>query len=216
MIRILMRLIIISLLFLFLGNPVFAASVTNLQPSKGGKLPVISLQVPKDPSEKMYLGLSEGEFFKIPEIKADAVVIKIFNVYCPGCQTTAEVMTDLYHQIENNPACKDRIKLIGIGVGNSPLEVEVFKERHKVPFPIFPDEDLKIHEALGEVRIPFFIAIKMQGDGSHQIVHTHLGGPTNAKALLDLMAEAYGMKQEDLLIREAAASPLEFLYKWIP
>jgi len=208
-----MRLVIIPLLLLPLSNPTFAASATTLPPAKGGTLPVINLQVPKDPAEKMYLGLSGSGFFRIPQIRAQAVVIKIFNVYCSICQSTAEAMTDLYHQIENNPNFKNRIKLIGIGAGNSPLEVEVFKETYKVPFPIFPDEDFRIHKALGEVRTPSFIAIKMERDGSHEIVHTYLGGLTNARAFLDLVAEAYGIKQEDLLIKEVAASPVESLPK---
>ncbi len=210
MIKIFMRFVIISLLLLSLGKSILAASTTSLPPAKGGTLPVINLQVPKDPAEKMYLGLSGSGFFRIPQIKAQAVVIKIFNLYCPVCQSTAAAMTELYHQIENNPNFKNRIKLIGIGAGNSPLEVEVFKETYKVPFPIFADEDFRIHKVLGEVRTPFFVALKMEKDGSHEIVHTHLGGLTNARAFLDLMVEAYGIKQEDLLIKEAISSPNEF------
>lgn len=119
-------------------------------------------------------------------------------------------MTELYNQIENNPNLKGKIKLIGIGAGNSLLEVEVFKQNHDIPFPIFPDEDYKIHKALGEVRTPFFMAIKMEKDGSHEIVHTHLGGLTDSRAFLDLVVEAYGIKQEDLLIKEAISSPPGF------
>lgn len=192
--------------FLLANGATFA---TNSIPVKGGKLPTINLQVPKNPDEKTYLGLSSGGYFRIPQIKAQAVVIKIFNLYCPICQSTASAMSELYRQIENNPDLKGKMKLIGIGAGNSLLEVEVFKQNHDIPFPIFPDEDYKIHKALGEVRTPFFMAIKMEKDGSHEIVHTHLGGLTDARAFLDLMVEAYGIKQEDLLIKEAASSPNE-------
>jgi peroxiredoxin len=192
--------------FLLVNGATFA---TNSIPVKGGKLPTINLQVPKNPDEKTYLGLSSSGYFRIPQIKAQAVLIKIFNLYCPICQSTAAAMTELYHQIENNPNLKDKIKLIGIGAGNNLLEVEVFKQNHDIPFPIFPDEDFKIHKTLGEVRTPFFIATKMTGDGSHEIVYTHLGGLTDARAFLDLMIEAYGIKHEDLLIKEAASSPNE-------
>ena len=208
-----MRLAMIPLLLLLLFNQTLAASSTTSPPVKGGKLPMINLQIPKDSNEKMYLGLSGSGFFRIPQIRAQAVIIKIFNLYCPICQSTAEAMTDFYHQIQNNPNFKNKIKLIGIGVGNSPSEVEVFKETYKVPFPVFPDEDFRIHKALGEVRTPFFIAIKIERDGFHEIVHTHLGGLTDVKAFLDLMAEAYGVKLEELLIKEAAASPVESLPK---
>ena len=202
--KILWYLVFITLLFLALSGSVLAATSS---PVKGGKLPVINLPIPKNSDEKSYLGLSGDGFFKVHQIKANGVLIKIFNLYCPICQSTAAAMAELYRQIEHNPDLKDKIKLIGIGAGNNLLEIEVFKQNHNIPFPIFPDENFKIHQALGEVRTPFYIAIKMYGDGSNEIVHTHLGGLTDAKAFLDLMVAAYGMKQEDLLIKEAASSP---------
>jgi len=202
-ILILSVLVILSLTF---HPTAFAVNVSLL---KGEKLPAINLPVPKNSDEKIYLGLSGGGVFKISQVKAQAVLIKIFNLYCPICQSTAGVMTEIYKQIENNPDLKGKIKLIGIGAGNNFLEVEVFKQNHNISFPIFPDEDFTIHKAFGEVRTPFFIAVKMEGEGSPEIIHTHLGGLTDARAFLDLMVEAYGIKKEDLLIKEAASSPKE-------
>jgi len=201
--------VIISLLLPSLGNPIFAADA-RLTPAKGGKFPAISLPIPKDSDEKNYLGLSGEGLFKIPQIKAEGILIEILNTYCPICQSTASAMGELYRQIENNPDLKDKIKLIGIGVGNNVLEAEVFKQTYNVPFPIFADENYEIHQALGEIRTPFFIALKMNGDGYQEIVHTHLGGLTDARAFLDLMVEAYGIRQEDLLIKKAS-SPIESL-----
>ena len=198
-------LIAIFLLSLTIHGPAFAV---DSSPAKGGKFPGISLPIPKDSDEKNYLGLSGKGPFKIPQIKAEGVLVQIFNTYCPICQTTASVMGELYRQIENNPDLKDKIKLIGIGVGNNALEAEVFKQTYHIPFPIFPDENYEIHQALGEVRAPFFIALKINRDGHQEIVHTHLGGFTDARGFLDLMVEAYGIKQEDLLIRQAS-SPIE-------
>ena len=201
------RVLILSLLvilFLPFHTTSFAANASLM---KGEKLPAINLPIPQNSDEKTYLGLSGEGVFKISQVKAQAVLIKIFNLYCPICQSTAGVMTEIYKQVENNPNLKGKIKLIGIGAGNNLLEVEVFKQNHNISFPIFPDEDFTIHKALGEVRTPFFIAVKMEGGGSPEIIHTHLGGLTDARAFLDLMVEAYGIKKEDLLIKEAASSP---------
>ena len=199
--------LVIVLFFLAFGGFGLGATATHLPPAKGGKLPVINLKIPKDPVQRTYLGLTGNGYFKIPQIKADAIIINIFNLYCPICQSTVSAMTEIYHWIEDNPKIKDKIKLIGIGVGNSLLEVEVFKQDNNIPFPVFPDENFEIHQALGEVRTPFFIAIKLEKDGFHEIVHTHLGGLTDPRAFLDLMVEAYGMKREDLLIKETALLP---------
>jgi peroxiredoxin len=186
----------ILLLSLALGGPAFAADSTL---AKGGKLPAIRLPIPTDSDEKIYLGLSGEGFFEIPKIKAEGVLIKIFNVYCPVCQSSALAMAKLHRQIENNPGLKNKIKLIGIAAGNTPTEVEVFKQTHNIFFPIFPDEDLTIHNLLGEVRIPSFIAIRIEKNGSHEIVHTHLGGLTDTTLFLASMVEACGIKLEGVL-----------------
>ncbi len=169
---------------------------------------MINLPIPKNPNEKFYLGLSGDGFFKIQQIKANAMLIKIFNLYCPVCQSTASAMAELYHQIENHPDLKEQMKLIGIGAGNSLYEVEVFKQTHHIPFPIFPDEDYRIHKVLGEVRTPFFIATKMNRDGSQEIVHTHLGALTEVQAFMDSMLEAYGIHKEELRKKERLATTL--------
>jgi len=200
------RKIIIILLFLSFSTSILAASTSTPPPAKGEKLPIISLPIPKIPNEKTYLGLSGDGSFRISQIKAQAVLIKVFNLYCPICQSTTMAMNELYDQIENNPNLKGKIKLIGIGAGNSLLEVEVFKQNHKIPFPIFADEDFKIHKSLREVRIPFFIAIKIERDGPPEIVYTHLGGLTEPGAFLDLMLEAYGMDHEVSLKKEKIAT----------
>lgn len=191
----------ILIFFLSMSSRAFCANV-NSEPKKGGRLPSITLPVPKNSGEKIYLGLSGEGTFKIHQIKAKVILIKIFNLYCPICQSTASAMVELYRQIENHTDFTGKIKLIGIGAGNSQSEIEVFKQNNNIPFPIFPDQDFVIHKALGEVRIPFFVAIKMNRDRSHEIVHTHLGGFTDIVGLLDLMYEAYGIPQEDLQRKE--------------
>jgi hypothetical protein len=50
-------------------------------PAVGSTLTPIKLLVPDDPQAKSYLGLSVGKYFTIPEIKAEVVIIEIFNMY---------------------------------------------------------------------------------------------------------------------------------------
>ena len=167
-------------------------------PLKGGKLPEINLPIPKNPNEKEYLGLSGTGFFKIPQIKAKGVMIKIFNLYCPICQAIASEMNEIYQNIENNPDLMGKIKIIGIGTGNSLYEVEVYRKKNNVLYPLFPDTDFSIHKALGEVGIPYFIATKMDGEGSHEVVHTQLGGFNGAGSFLELILDTYGFKGKGL------------------
>ena len=162
-------------------------------PVKGGVLPMINLPIPKTPAEKSYLGLSGDGLFKIPQIKSKVVIVEIFSMYCPYCQKDAPKINELYQAIENNNDLKNKIKLIGIGAGNSSYEVEIFKKIYTVPFPLFSDKDFILHKTLGEVRTPYFIAIKINDDGTHQIVHAQLGGFQGAGPFLELILKASGL-----------------------
>jgi hypothetical protein len=55
--------------------------VAKSPPKTGGVLPEINLPAPKDLGQRNYLGLLGGGLFKIPQIKADAVIIEIFSMY---------------------------------------------------------------------------------------------------------------------------------------
>jgi thiol-disulfide isomerase/thioredoxin len=187
----LISLTVLTLLFSIVLLPAMAA---NKPPEKGEQLPVINLPIPKNPEERNYLGLSGSGSFKIPQIKAKVVVIEIFSMYCPHCQKDAPGINELYRLIENNPDIKSKIKLIGIGAGNSPYEVEVFKKTYNVPFPLFPDKDFTIHQVCGEVRTPYFMLVKINDDGTHQIVHAQLGNFPGAEPFLDLVLKASGLK----------------------
>ena len=50
-------------------------------PVEGGVLPDIVLATPKSPEHQEYLGIAGKEAFKIPEIKAEVVIIEIFSMY---------------------------------------------------------------------------------------------------------------------------------------
>ncbi len=171
------------------------ALASNLPPAKGGVLPLIKLPAPKDPGEKSYLGLSGSGFFTIPQIKAKVVIIEIFSMYCPQCQKIAPGMDELYHLIESNPDLKSKIKLIGIGAGNSRYEVEVFKKTYNTPFPLFPDNEFAIHKALGEVRSPYFIAVKINKDRTHEVVHSELDSFKEAHAFLESIISVSGLNE---------------------
>jgi thiol-disulfide isomerase/thioredoxin len=179
--------------FSVLDLPVFAA---KKPPAEGGPLPVIKLPIPKSSEEKNYLGLKGEGSFTIPQIKAKVVIIEIFSMYCPYCQKEAPTVNELYNAIENNPDLKGKIKIIGIGAGNTPMEVDVFRKKFQTAFPLFPDVDYSIHKVCGEVRTPYFIGVKINENGSHEVIYSRLGSIEDANKFLDLILQRSATKKE--------------------
>ena len=159
----------------------------------GDVLPELKLSIPKTPAHKEYLGLTGKDSFRIPEIKADVVIVEIFSMYCPHCQKEAPVLNKLYTMIENHPTAKGKVKMIGIGAGNDTFEVDFFKKKFEVAFPLFDDEEYIAHQACGKPGTPFFAVVKKNDDGSAKVVHTQLGGFENPETFLQTVLEKSGL-----------------------
>ncbi|MDM8538860.1 TlpA disulfide reductase family protein, partial [Desulfobacterales bacterium HSG17] len=171
--------------------------------TKGDILPSIKLVFPDNDQYREYLGISEGKSFSVPQIVSDLVIIEIFSMYCPHCQREAPLVNSFYDKLANDPDLKNRIKLIGIGVGNSDYEVNFFKKKYDIKFPLFSDPDFKYYEQIGEVRTPFFIGIKIAKDKDKDkdkdddkafVFHTHKGGMENVD---DFLADILNQDVQD-------------------
>ena len=162
-------------------------------PAPGEPFPALKLAVPAERAHRAYLGLSAGDFFEVPQVKARVLIVEIMSMYCPFCQKEAPVINELYRLIEDNPRLKGTVKLIGIGAGNSPYEMKVFREKYEVPFPLIPDRDFAVHAALGEVRTPYFIGVRVE-KGVSTVFYSKAGGFDEAKPFLDEMLRLSGLQ----------------------
>lgn len=177
------------------GSVSSAFCATAQPPPEGGVLPNVTLPVPPDAAEASYLGVESKKSFNIPEIKADVVIVEIFSMYCPYCQKEAPILNHLYEDIAKDEAVRNKVKLVGIGAGNTPFEVKTFKEKYKVPFPLFADADFSLHQVFGDVRTPYFMVIKINRDGSHKVIYSEAGSIGSPQDFLKLVLKKAGMKQ---------------------
>jgi peroxiredoxin len=186
-----MFLLIIVLSLMFSGVHVLQAEST---PAKGDSFPEITLPVPANMSEREYLGVTGEGSFRISQIKADLVILEIFSMYCPYCQKEAPNVNELYNLIDKRPDLKNRIKIIGVGAGNTPSEVDTFRKRYDIRFPLFSDESFTVHEAVGEVRTPYFFVLKMTPDRSNKVVYSRVGSVQDPGRFLDTILKEAGIK----------------------
>jgi peroxiredoxin len=161
----------LSIIIICLSLPDFLALADSVKPLKeGDELPLIQLSAPETLEERNYLGIEQEDFFTIPKIKANVVIVYFFSFYCRFCAQQVELVNELYRVIGKNPDLKKKIKLIGIGIGNTSMEVDEYKETYRVPFPLIPDTDFSIHKACGEVTTPYFFVVRIKEDGTHRVV----------------------------------------------
>jgi peroxiredoxin len=136
----------------------------------------IDLAVPERSTDMEYLGLAKGKTFKIGQVKANLLLVEIFSMYCPICQAEAPKVNKLYQSLKKNSKHAEKTKVLGIGTGNSQYEVDVFKKRFEIPFPLVPDPKFSMEKALNtKIRTPTFIAAKILPSSHLKIVYTHVG-----------------------------------------
>jgi peroxiredoxin len=144
-------------------------------PAAGELLVGIRLDAPETTDTRAYLGLTEGGSFDPTTIAGQLLIIEIFSMYCPHCQREAPAVNRLYQAIEASETLRGRVKMIGIGVGNSAYEVDHFRKHYQVAFPLFPDEDFVVHKSVGEVRTPFFIISDIGSKDRGRVLWTGAG-----------------------------------------
>lgn len=188
----------------FIGMMAFIAALigggvslgaSTAPPPEGGTLPDFTLPAPQEAQHRTYLGLQGESAFAIPDIKAEVVIIELFSMYCPHCQREAPTVNEIYARIEADAKLKDKVKIIGIGIGNSAYEVAHFRKTYTIPFPLFADGDFALHKMLGEVRTPYFIGVRIKEDGSHEVFYSQLGGPQDAGTMLEALLDRSGLRQ---------------------
>jgi peroxiredoxin len=185
--------ILIGLIISFCCFP-FALQAAEQTPVKGEPFPLITLQKTENTSEMDYLGLKGKGSFQLSDIKSDLLIVEIYSMYCPYCQKEAPIINTLYDLIAKERDLKDKIKLIGIGAGNTPFEIEIFRKQYNVQFPLFPDESFAVHKKIGEVRTPHFFVLKKNPDGSSTLLYSKTGSIQDAGQFLEMILKESGLK----------------------
>ena len=102
------------------------------------------------------------------------------------------MVNELFQMIENNPELREKIKIIGIGAGNSTYEVNAFRNLYRITFPLFPDVNYSLHNLLGQVSTPYFIVVLLNPEGTQKVIYSKVGSIGDPKKFLDLILKKSG------------------------
>lgn len=162
-----------------------ASESPNADPLIAGQIfPDVVLTGVLSDADKAYLGLEGEGPYKLSSVKTEVVILEIYSMYCPFCQKEAPDMVRMHGMIREK-GLEDRIKIIGVAAGNSQVEVDVYREKFAIPFPLLEDYGYVIHKSCGEVGTPFFYVLKRGDGGMFRIMSTRLGQTHGAEAFLD-------------------------------
>ncbi|WP_319542457.1 TlpA disulfide reductase family protein [uncultured Pseudodesulfovibrio sp.] len=151
--------------------------------------PDLSMKANMSPAHQEYLSVSGNEF-KISDIKADFVLIEVYSMYCPICQRDAPKMNTVYDALTGGDV-GGRIKVLGIAAGNTPYEVEFYRKKFKVEYPLVEDPDYVHHKAVEEVGTPAFYLVDLR-EGKRLILFSQVGELKNVDAFLEMILETAG------------------------
>jgi thiol-disulfide isomerase/thioredoxin len=155
----------------------------------------LELPVPENPVLKKDLGLSGQGNFTLPQIEAELLIVEMFSMYCPRCQAEAPTVNELRQAIMADPVLKDKVKLIGIGLGNSAFEVNVFRKKYKILFPLFPDRKYEAQKAFNEpLFTPTFVVLRLGKGNRLNVINIRVGPLGNPKEYLEMVRTISGLK----------------------
>lgn len=184
--------VLITLTFAYLFTANNSAAGTQI---KTAPLPAITLITPDNSKHIEYLGLQwdAGTPFNFSNIDADILVIELFNLYCTSCQNAAPNVNALYELMEQHSKPGFKIVIIGIGAKNTELDVDTFRAKYDIDFPLFPDKDIAIYKVLEGAGTPTFIAAKKDG-GDWMIFFRKAGGFADPQEFFDSLVDKSGFR----------------------
>ncbi len=152
----------------------------------------VRLKLPDDPDAGASLGIKQksGQI-TLGDIDGEIIIIEIFSMYCPFCQRHAPMTNKLQTAIETRSDTRGKVRLIGIGVGNTPFEVKFFKKKYGIRFPLFDDANSAVLNSLSGIKTPYYFAIRKKGR-SLNVFFTQQGAFEDAETFLNTVMNKAG------------------------
>jgi peroxiredoxin len=178
----------VALIFVVIGSGSGIASQSDIDAAILGKL---DFQAPDSPADRSYLGLANKPLFRLADLKGKFILLELFSMYCPICQAEAPVVNSAFKLLNDKPELASKVRMLGIGAGNTPFEVEVYRKKYQVPFPLVPDDKMAFRQAYHEeIRTPTFILVRIDERGEASVLFRHIGRIKDPALYVDAVVKA--------------------------
>lgn len=144
----------------------------------------VPLQANLKSEQRAYLGLGASGPFTVGAVRGDLVVVEFFNSSCYACALMAPVMDQVWGKVAARADLKDRVRFVGIGVGNTPEQVREFHERYDTPFPMLADPEFVAFDALGTAEGTPYLMLLRKGTGGAFSARAQVGYIPRAEVVL--------------------------------
>jgi peroxiredoxin len=177
------RMILSMLLVLGLPGLLWAEPIAVGQP-----FPDLTLELPSKASAE-YLGVPGRKATPVSGIDAEGLIVSIYSLYCPPCHREAGRLNALYRILKQR---RLPLKIIGLAPGNSETEVESYRAKHSVPFPLFKDPDYDMHALTGRLPVPSFYVVDIRGK-TPRVALSKIGEVMDEEEFLSRALKALGI-----------------------
>ncbi len=151
----------------------------------------LEFQAPDSPQDRFYLGLNNKPLFRLVDLKGKFILLELFSMYCPICQAEAPVVNSVFSLLNEKPELASTVRMLGIGAGNTPFEVDVYRKKYQVPFPLVPDDKMTFRKAYSEeIRTPTFILVRVDEQGRLSVLFKHVGQMKEPQLYVDAVVKA--------------------------
>ncbi|MFV0350190.1 MAG: TlpA family protein disulfide reductase [Halodesulfovibrio sp.] len=142
--------------------------------------PFPNLLLPAVPNADQY-GLPP-QAVQIGELQEEFIIINVYSWFCAPCQAEGPDLRELSELI--GPGGTDgTVRIIGIATGDDATLTKRFRDKHALPYALFPDPSLALHGLMQSPPVPTFYIVRNTMDGPH-LLATHTGAIRGkAKAL---------------------------------
>ena len=199
---------IIVLIFVLWGSAALSESRTQIL-RLGDVFPDLSFPNVLNEGEREYLGLGEEETFTVEDIEEELVVVEFLNKYCFHCQVQAPVFVLAYNTIQADAVLRDKVKMIGVGAGNTRHQLEVFRGETGVQFPLVPDADFVAYDAVGSPKTPFTLLLRKDKKGNRIVASAHRGVVYSDKGFVEEIRAVLQYDVGLLTLRRPSEVPIQ-------